>query len=448
MIYITTAVDYILSLDSFVLIPLILLILALIIGMSFGQALKSAITVGIGFIGISLVFSFFIEQLSPAVNSLASNLGLAKSTLDVGWTPLALMTWDINFAALALVLILALNILMLVLRQTKTMNIDIFNFWHMMFVGALVQATTGSLFLALSATLFTTVLMLKLADWAGPFFEDFTRLKGVTTTTLSAITYLPIGIIGSWLFDRTPGLRDLNADAEAIKRKFGMFGDPLIIGLMIGLALGFSAGYDLRRVLTLAIQFAAVIFILPRMTDILATGLKPISEAMSLYITKRFTKLGKIYIGVDTALILGEPSVLVTGIFLIPIAIILSLILPGVSFIPLGDLSLMMILIPSIVISNKGNTIRSLILGIPIVIGHLYAATAMAATYTAMAHRAGLDLKGYEGPITSFIDGGNLLRYSIVQVFDGNFFYVGALVLVLILMWLSSKILKANKSQS
>lgn len=442
MTLLNNALTYILSLETYVLIPLIMLLLALSIGLHISEALKSSITIGIGFLGISIIFSFFIDKLGPAVKGLTSNLGFTKTTLDIGWTPLALTSWDVDFAAICILLILLTNIILLIFKFTHTMNIDIFNFWHILFVGAMVQILTGSTWLALIAAIVTNIIMLKLADWIAPFFEAFTGLEGITTSTLSALTYLPVGVIGGHIFDRIPWFKDITADAKAIKNKFGMFGDPLIIGFIIGIILGICAGYPLKGALELAVQFAAVIFILPRMTDILAEGLKPVSAAMHLYIQKKFPFLGKIYIGVDTALILGEPSVLVTGIFLIPISIGLALILPGVSFIPLGDLSLMMILLPSVVISNKGNVIRSLLLGIPIIIGHLYASTAMADVYTEMAHTSNLDLQGYEGTITSFIDGGNLIRFSIVQAFNGQPWAYATSAIIIGLMYTTWRLLK------
>jgi galactitol-specific phosphotransferase system IIC component len=48
---------------------MILLVLSLFIGMKLNKALKSVLTIGIGFVGLGLIFGYFMETLSPVHNS-------------------------------------------------------------------------------------------------------------------------------------------------------------------------------------------------------------------------------------------------------------------------------------------------------------------------------------------------------------------------------------------
>ena len=48
----------------------------------------------------------------------------------------------------------------------------------------------------------------------------------------------------NWIFDRIPGFNKIDADAESLTKKFGIFGDTVVIGLLIGIVVGFLAGYD------------------------------------------------------------------------------------------------------------------------------------------------------------------------------------------------------------
>ena len=64
---------------------------------------------------------------------------------------------------------IALNIVMLLLKLTKTMDVDIYNmlyFWGT--AGVLVYVSTGNFFFAILAIIITGVLTLKIADWTAP----------------------------------------------------------------------------------------------------------------------------------------------------------------------------------------------------------------------------------------------------------------------------------------
>jgi len=412
-------ITYLLSFKPFVLLPMILFVLALIFRMKISDALKSALTIGIGFIGIFTIFDFFVAQIGPAVESLVKNTGLGFNVLDVGWPPLAAITWSYQLTPLLIGLIMLLNVAMLFLKVTKTVNIDIWNFWHFIFAGAVVAEITGNEMLGVAAALLTAVIILKLADWAAGAVQRFSGLPGISISTLSSITYYPLGMIGDWLLARVPGLNRWDANPEKIRAKLGVFGEPMVIGLLMGLLLGWGAGYDLKLLLELGFSIAAVIYILPMMGGILGRGLMPLSEQMKGYLGKKFSQAGEMYIGLDHAVIIGHTSVVVTSLLLMPLALILALILPGIKFIPLGDLANIVGTVVIVVVATRGNIIRSVIIGIPIIIGNLYVASHMAIIYTDLARKFNFGFGEYQGVITSFLDGGNILRFWIFKTFSG-----------------------------
>src|SRR5690625_5707054 len=75
-----------------------------------------------------------------------------------------------------------------------------------------------------------------------------------------------------------------------------------------------------------------------KMVALLMEGLIPISESASEFMKKKY-KNKQIYIGMDSALSVGHASVLSVSMVLIPIALILSIILPGNQVLPFGDLA-------------------------------------------------------------------------------------------------------------
>jgi galactitol PTS system EIIC component len=415
----TRGINVFLGFKPYVMLPILIFTLALIFGIKPGVAVKSALQLGIAFIGIFMAFDFFVALIKPVIEALILRSGLEMGILDVGWPPLAAITWSYTLAPVLLIAFILINILMLVTRLTRAVNIDLWNYWHVIFVAALVQHVSGSWLWAVGFSVVCFILTLKLAEWSAPWVKRYSGMEGVCIPHLSGIIHFPLARLSVRLFERIPGLRGLHADPESIKKKLGLLGEPMILGLLLGLGLGIGAGYDVKKLLELAFGFAAVIFILPVMGGILGSALLPISEGMKIFLGKRLPKLGQTWIGLDVAVLFGFPATLVSAIILIPISIALAFLLPGVKFIPLGDLTNLVVPLAIISAATRGNVIYNLIIGIPMVIGNLYLGTFLAPEFTAMAAKADYLVAGGQ-PFTSFLDGGHLFRGWIAELFLGR----------------------------
>ncbi|TYQ14931.1 UNVERIFIED_CONTAM: PTS system galactitol-specific IIC component [Acetivibrio alkalicellulosi] len=433
-------VMYILGFKPYVMLPVIILLLAMVFRIKPSTGIKSAFTIGIGFIGIFVIFDYFVAIINPVIQNLISRAGLQLDVLDVGWPPLAAITWSFALAPLLLVILMLLNVVLLITKLTKTVNIDIWNYWHFIFTGALVYNISNNIYLSVFSSITTFIITIKLADWSAPLVHKFSDLKGVSLPTLSAVAYFPFGVLGNKLIDHIPFVNKINANPEKIKEKMGLIGEPMIIGFVLGILLGIGAGYDIRKITEFAFGISAVIYILPKMTNIVGTSLIPISEGMKDFIKKHFSKTGQTYIGLDVAVIVGLPSVVVTAILLIPISLVLAFILPGVRFIPLGDLVNLIGIASLICVATKGNVVRAFLIGIPIIIIHLYVASNMAYLYTRLAGAVNYSIADYGGVFTSFLDGGNLLRVWTVKIFSGNSYAFFLLPIVLVMLYLTRKL--------
>lgn len=431
---INAAVNYILSFKTYVMLPVLMFIICMVIRMKLQKALTHCITLGIGFIGIFMVFDYFVSKIGPVVESIVKSTGSTMNVLDVGWPPMAAIAWSFKLAPLMILIIIAVNIIMLVFKMTSTVNIDIWNYWHFIFTSQLVYFITSNMMLAIAAGIIMMILIIKLGDWSAENVARFSNLEGISITTLSGQAYYPIGLVLDKVLDCIPGLNKVNANPENIRKKLGFFGEPMFIGLIMGAGLGIAAHYSVKDILDLSFSIAAVVFILPRMSSILGEGLMPISEGAKTYILNKFPSMKNAYIGMDLAVLLGNPAAVVTGILLMPAALILALLLPGVKFIPLGDLPNMIGAVVMIAVACRGNVIRSFIASIPVIVGKLYAASAMADTYTALAANANFSVKGYNGVITSFLDGGNLLRTWFVYLFSGKLWAIILIIPVISLI--------------
>jgi PTS system galactitol-specific IIC component len=411
-----SAIHYFLSLGPSVMLPVIIFCFGLIMGAKLNRAFKSAILIGVGFVGISLVIGLLVSALGPAATAMLKRVGLNLSIIDIGWPAMASITWAWKAAALTFPVCLAVNFVMLTFKLTKTMDVDLWNYWQFAFIGAAVNYETGSLTLALVATGASAALAYVLADYTAPLVEKYFGMPGISFPHLTALGFLPIAIPLNWLLDKIPGINKLYVSPESIQKKFGVFGEPVIMGLIIGAVLGILAGFTPGQIAVLAITMAAVMFLMPKMVAILMEGLIPISEAAREFMAKRF-KGREIYIGLDAAVSLGEPSVIAVGLVLVPITIVLAMILPGNHVLPFADLAVIPFLLCLIVALAKGNVIRSLMLGTVVMALVLYTANSLAPIQTAMAHNAGIAFPAGAVEICN-LDRANFITWVFVKGFS------------------------------
>ena len=459
----SAVIAFIFSFKAYVMLPAIILVVALVIRMKAGQAALSALRLGVGFAGIFIAFGFFVQQIAPAVTSLVKSRGLDFPVLDVGWPPLAAITWASPIAPLTIVMVLALNFLLLALNATRTINIDIWNYWHFALIGALVQAVSGSILLGLTATALIAVYSILAADWSAPLVQRECGLRGISITTLSINGMLPYAVAANRVFDAIPGIRRIGVRAPgkggalpgggalaggSAAGRFGILMEPMAIGALVGVLFGILAAYDVKRILELAINVAAVMFILPLCGGLIGRAMEPVSLRLKEIIQRRFPHKTVLYVGMDGGVIMQNNAVIVTGLVLMPVSIAIAFVLPGNKVLPLGDLANLIAVMSVLVLAVRGNVFRGVIIGIPIVISYLLISTQLAPLYTSLSAKAGaVTAAGYAGDITAFTDGGNPVRWWFLQVFQGSGYALAAVPVVLALCWYAYRRYRKEREQ-
>lgn len=408
--------NFILGLGSTVMLPIIIFVFGLIMRAGFSKSFKSGVTIGIGFTGINLVITLLTDQLGPVAQAMTERLGLDLQVIDIGWPAMSSISWVWAAAGLMIPIGLVINFVMLTLKLTKTMNVDIWNYWQFAFVGYAVTTVSGSLPMGIIAASALSILALILADYTQPFVEKFFGMPGISFPHLTALGFLPLVVPLNWLIDKIPGLNKLNANPETIRKRFGIFGEPMSMGLIIGLALGILGGQKIDAVLKLAITMAAVMYLMPKMVAILMEGLIPISEAAREFMAKHFGDR-EIFIGLDAAVSLGEPSVIAVGLLLVPITILLAIVLPGNKLLPFADLAVIPFIVCLITAMSKGNVIRALIVGTVVMACVLLMATNLAPIETQMALTAGIKMPAGASQIGN-LDRANLISWLFVKIFS------------------------------
>ncbi|EAQ8956525.1 PTS galactitol transporter subunit IIC [Salmonella enterica] len=430
-----TVVQYVLGFGPTVLLPLVLFFLALFFKVKPAKALRSSLIVGIGFVGIYAIFDILTSNVGPAAQAMVERTGISLPVVDLGWPPLAAITWGSPIAPFVIPLTMLINVAMLALNKTRTVDVDMWNYWHFALAGTLVYYSTGSFVLGLSAAAIAAIVALKLADWSAPLVAKYFGLEGISLPTLSSVVFFPIGLLFDKIIDKIPGVNRIHIDPENVQKKMGIFGEPMMVGTILGVLLGIIAGYDFKHILLLGISIGGVMFILPRMVRILMEGLLPLSEAIKKYLNAKYPGRDDLFIGLDIAVAVGNPAIISTALILTPISVFIAFLLPGNKVLPLGDLANLAVMASMIVLACRGNIFRAVITAIPVIVADLWIATKIAPFITGMAKDVNFKMaEGSSGQVSSFLDGGNPFRFWLLEIFNGNIIAIGLIpVLALVI---------------
>lgn len=390
-----------LNIGAVAMLPIFITIMGLIFGMKFFKALKNGLLVGIGFQGISLVLNFMMSALNPVMEFFGST-GSGSATfniVDVGWASLSAAAWVFPLAAVVLPLGFLLNFLLIKLKATKTLNVDVWNYWHFIFSAAIVYymvlAAGGSVVLASVLALVVALLCSYLACWIGdkiaPAWQKQFGLEGTTCTTIYYIcTYVPINWLVNKFLNLFPALDKIDIDPEKVQEKLGPIGEPAILGFIVGAILALISKQSVVSIIQIGMGISVAIVLLPRMVSLLMEGMSPISVAAQEFMAKKLGKDREIYIGMDIALGVGDSTAITASLILIPITIGLAFILPGNHFFPTATLGAIIYITALGAMSSGGKLIRTLVMGLAFAVYHLYALNFLAPLCTMVMGSSGV----------------------------------------------------------
>lgn len=405
--------SYIISFGASVMMPILFTIIGLCIGMNFGKALKSGLFVGVGFVGLGVVTALLTTNFNGPLSSISDFYHLQLNVFDMGWPAAAAVAYNTAIGALIIPVCLGINFLMLITKTTRTVNIDLWNYWHFAFIGAVAYFVMGeSLAWGYFAAIVCYIITLVCADLTAEKFQKYYDLEGISIPQPFCQSFMPFAIVLNKALDKIPGFRHLDVDAGGLKKKFGELGDPLVLGVIVGALIalfgeaGHITGFDayvkemqaadasatatdatmaiVKSVLSLGVIMGAVMELIPRITRLFIDGLMPISEKTKELVNKKFNGK-KVYIGMSPALVIGHPTTLVVSLFLIPTILALAVFLPGNQFLPLASLAGMFYLFPIVLPYTKGNVVKTFVIGLVALVLGLYFVTDMAPDFTKAA---------------------------------------------------------------
>jgi galactitol PTS system EIIC component len=437
-------IQYILGFGASVFIPVIIFILGLVVRLKVSAAFRSAVLMGVAFTGMMLVIvSLFYAQVAPAATAMVTRFGLSLDILDIGWTPAAAIAWAWPVAASMFAVQIVINLIMLALNWTKTLNVDMWNVWQKAFAGAIVVAITGSYPIAFAVAAIWIIAELKFGDWSAYMVQEYVGVPGISIPHSASLVLMIAGPLDD-LISRIPGLKTVNADPRGLREKFGIFGESMIIGLIIGILLGLLAGYNLQQILTLGIAAATALMLLPMMARLFMEALAPISEAAGEFMKSRFPGR-EVLIGLDWPILAGNPATYAVGILCIPLLILFSVILPGNHTLIFGAIADWAWMVSVIGVITGGNIIRMIIISLFAIPAYFYTATYFGQSITTVAQAAKFALPENAQAITWF--GTTPFFLFVMKILEMNWMSIlWAVALVGLVFWAWKYLSKINNA--
>lgn len=429
-------ISYIVDLGSYIFVPMLMCLIGLLFGLKFPKALRAGATVGVGLVGVSIVSTLTSQSLGPVINEMVKVLNLNLTAIDVGGSPAAAVGFGGLLGASLIVIIIFVNIVMVALKLTNTVNVDVYNFWYFAITAGFVQILTGSFWLAILAGVTHAILGLKVADIMAHRTQQIIGIEAIAIPHGFAAASAPLFLLLDKVYDHIPFLAHRKMEEEyeeETKKGIGhyigaIFGERIYLGLIMGMFFGIVAGYDFKGIADVTIKTAALMELFPTMVKMLVNGLIPISNQAKQFFTKHFADR-ELYIGLDSAVTIGHPVTISVGFLMIPVFMIVAAVLPGNTTLPPGEVPFAAFYVCFATIVHRANrrrTIVSSLIFIPIV---LWISSWAAPMFTELAHNANLTLVAQNQQATTMALG-NL--FILIPTLLAEIPVVGAIALIVI----------------
>lgn len=398
-----------------VLMLIVLTIISLIVGVKFSRALEGGIKLAISITAIGAVMNILTTSFSQALQAFVERTGIELSITDVGWAPLATITWGSPYTLYFLLVMIIVNIVMLLLNKTDTLDVDIFDIWHLAITGLFAMYMGANLLVTTLLVIFIGVLKIINSDLMKPTFNDLLDAPDENPMTTTHMNYMmnPIVMLFNKIIDKLfPFLDKYDFDAAKLNSKIGFWGSKSAIGVYLGIFIGLLAGMKIMDTLTLAFTAATCLELFSVIGQWFIESVEPLSQGIADFANK---KLGgrTLNIGLDWPFIAGRAEMWASANILAPIMLLIAIILPGNKVLPLGGI-IAMGLTPALLVVTRGRILRMILIGIfmlPVFLwsGTLIAPYATEAAKSVNAFPQGLSESALithstlEGPIEKFV---------------------------------------------
>ena len=472
--------DPIIKMGGPIVMLIILTILAMIFGVKFSKSLEGGIKLAIALTGIGAIIGMLNTAFSASLAKFVQNTGIQLNITDVGWAPLATITWGSAWTLYFLLIMLIVNVVMLAMKKTDTLDVDIFDIWHLSITGLLIKwyadnngVSAGvSLFVATLAVVFVGVLKIINSDLMKPTFDDLLNAPNSSPMTSTHMNYMmnPIIMVLDKIFDKIlPGLDKYDFDAAKLNKKIGFWGSKFFIGFILGIVIGIMGtpqpveglkDYDtwqlvIKSWLSLGLTAGVSLELFSIIGSWFIAAVEPLSQGITNVATKRLQGR-KFNIGLDWPFIAGRAEIWACANVLAPIMLIEAVLLSSVGngVLPLAGIIAMGVT-PALLVVTRGKLLRMIIFGSLLLPLFLLSGTLIAPFATELAKSVNAIPEGVsqtalithstlEGPVEK------LLGWTIGNATTGDIMAIVGVIVFLavytgLFMWYRGQMIKRNE---
>jgi len=408
--------------------PILLTLCGRAMGLTFGTAFRSGVRTTGALFGLNLMVNSLGSSLSSVVADIALDHQLALDITDAGWAASSAIASASSISSWIIPLFLTVNWVMLLSRCTRTLNLDLWNLWHVAFLGAMVERLTDSVGYGMLTAAAMSALLLVFSDRCGWRMARYCQIPGASVVSGYASAAVPFGLVAENLFNLIPGRPRLVLDRGTEPK--AALASPVAWSFVLGILLGILAGRDLYGIAQLAMTYGALAFLAPHLGQALSGSITPVSEQVVAFSRDKLGIKGNLYLGLTPTAALGNGTVVVITLMVAPIITFLAGNIPGNRFLVQGDIVMLPYIVAVIVIVCRGDLMRSLLAGVLASASMLWCASSLAELFTLGAVTANAEAFEQLGTISNFSDGGNFLCWFSVQL--GTYGFAGMALLLVI----------------
>jgi galactitol PTS system EIIC component len=406
------------------IIPSIFLLVGLVTARNKLQALKRSVFIFIGLVSVAVLIGAYINFFNPVINTIVSSSTKSFSTIDIGWMVSVNSIFRSPILAHLYIALIAVNIIMLLLRLTRTLNIDLLNYWLFIFVGTMTYAITELRWLSIFFSALSSAIVLVLSDIYQPDIENYFGVEAVSNPQPSTVVWAPISGLINYIFNKIPLIKKAHIFYEEIQYKLGIVSEPMIMGFLAGSLIGYIARYknfslDLRGNLLFCllsgVNLAVIMILLPRAYNLLMKGMLPALNEFKAFINSKFSRKD-FYLGTSSILFVGHPSVIGLSAIMIPLTVYIATRLPGNNVLPSADLVMIPFILVWAVAPAKGDIFRSFISALIIIPLILWITTDISVFLTDFYLLEGGEMVNGYSNISSIGAGSNVISWIFFQI--------------------------------
>ncbi|QSX09223.1 PTS sugar transporter subunit IIC [Alkalibacter rhizosphaerae] len=354
---------------SSIVVPVIIFLISMVVGAGVKKSFQGALFMGIGLTMFNVLLGTLLGGIAPYVIGMAQDVGIQLPFIDVGWQGASVIVYANQLGYIYLAVGLGLNLLLFLTKFTDTFQpTDIWNYYQFVFWAVIVQYVTGSFMLGIAAAVFCNLIVLLIADIIAPSIQEYYGYEGVTLTSVPAAV-APFAMFVNWMLKKMK-IKEKQMDVDGLTERFGFWGEPATIGLMVGLLVAVLGSTKIlgsvdtwAGIVRTMLTVAGVMVVYPAVSGLFVRGLVPLSQSMNDKIRSGKMKRDHVHIALDPAVYFGDSANVAAGLILIPILFFISLVMPGNGVLMLADIPAVPFMTIGLIFVFRGNILNTVVAG-------------------------------------------------------------------------------------